>query len=161
MILIIVNVLLMFLCTLFTFGTDIRNDQVIINHTNPIWVCQNAMKQDEDCLFCKCNECYMKESNKHVTTNISSRRSMRCRRNNNAKEGLVTKKTQQYATAKTYVACDHDTLICSYESAYFTREYIAVREKKKHTLPTICSICKREILNKLDEMDTTNDSDSI
>ena len=157
----IVNDLLMILCYFITFLTDTRNDQVIINHTNPIWVCQNAMKQDEDCLFCKCNECYMNECNKDVTTNINSRRSMRCRRNNNAKEGLVTKKTQQYATAKTYVACDHDTLICSYESAYFTREYIAVREKKNHKLPTMCSICKREILNKLDDINTTFESDFI
>ena len=159
---IVIHVSLMILCTLLTFGTDTRISQVIINHTNPIWVCQNAMKQDEDCLFCKCNECYMKDSNKHdVTTNIKSRRSMRCRRNINAKEGLVTKKTQQYATAKTYVACDHDTLVCSYESAYFTREYIAVREKKNHKLPTMCSICKREILNKLDDINTTFESDSI
>ena len=92
----------------------------------------------------------MKESNCNAVNNVKSRRSTRCRRIINEKEGLVTKKTQQYATAKTYVECDHDTLICCYESAYFTRDYIAVRQKKKHKLPIMCSICKREILNKID-----------
>lgn len=131
--------------------TDTRHGKVVINNTTPIWVCQNAMKQNEDCLYCKCNKCYMKDSCNSVNINIESRRSTRCRKKSNEKEGKISTKTQQFATAKTYVECDHDTLICCYESAYFTPDYIAVRQKKNHKLPIVCSICQFEILNKIDE----------
>ena len=94
----------------------------------------------------------MKESGSTANINMESRRSTRCRKISNEKEGLATKKTQQFATAKTFLECDHDTLICCYESAYFTSDYIAVRQEKNHKLPIVCSICQCEILNKIDEL---------
>ena len=105
------------------------------------------MRQNEDCVFCKCHECYMENIN---LTKRDSRRSARCQKISNEKEGMNAKLSQQYTTAKTLVECDHLNLNCCFDFSYFSREYIAVRQKKNRKLPIICSICHREIVNKID-----------
>ena len=85
------------------------------------------MRQNEDCVFCKCHECYMENIN---FTKRDSRRSARCQKISNEKEGMNAKLSQQYTTAKTLVECDHLNLNCCFDFSYFSREYIAVRQKK-------------------------------
>ena len=36
-----------------------KRDSFLISLTTPLWICQNTMKPHEDCVFCKCNQCYM------------------------------------------------------------------------------------------------------
>ena len=64
----------------------------------PIWVCPNVMRHNEDCVFCKCHEYYMENIN---FTKQDSRRSARCQKISNEKEGMNAKLSQQYTTAKT------------------------------------------------------------
>ena len=109
------------------------------------------MKQNEDCVFYKYHECYMENIN---FTKQDSRRLARCQKIGNEKEGTNSKLSQQYATAKTLVECDHLNLNCCFDFSYFLREYIAVRQKKNHKLPIIYTICHREIVNKIDGQKT-------
>ena len=131
--------------------------QVVINNSTPIWVCPNAMKQNEDCVFCKCHECYMENIE---FTKRNSRRSARCQKINNEKEGMNSKLSKQNTTAKTLVECDHLNLNCCFDFSYFSREYLAVRKKKNRKLPITCTICHREIVNKID-VQNTNTKDVI
>ena len=63
---------------------------------------------------------------------------------------MNAKLPQQYTTAKILVECDHLNLNCCFDFSYYSREYIAVRQKKNHKSPIICSICHNEIVNKID-----------
>ena len=63
-----------------------------------------------------------------------SRRSARCQKISNEKEGMNAKLSQQYTTAKSLVECDHLNLNCCFDFSYFLREYIVVRQKKNHKL---------------------------
>ena len=42
----------------------------------------------------------------------STRRSIRCKKVENVKEGLIVEKKQRQVTAKTHMNCDHETLNC-------------------------------------------------
>ena len=109
------------------------------------------MKRDEDCLYCLCNDCYMRESKKNETLSNkkNSRRSIRCQKSNNIREGMSSKKIQMFTTAKTHVICDHITLNCYIDFTYFTKEYIKKRQDLGHKLPTKCTKCGRFIVNKI------------
>lgn len=152
-------------CSLFKFKKDILNNsvnQVIISDGQPIWVCVNAMKQDEDCVFCKCNKCYMKETEEtkvFARKSKPTRRSVRCKKVENVKEGLIVEKKQRQVTAKTHMNCDHETLNCCIDHSYFSKQYIKKRIQKKHKLPIFCSVCKFEIVDKVD--DNTNQNGHI
>ena len=87
-------------------------------------------------------------------TKRDSRRSGRCQKISNEKEGMNAKLSQQYTTVKTLVECDHLNLNCCFDFSYFSCEYIAVRQKKNYKVPIICSFCHREIVNKTDGQKT-------
>ena len=80
----------------------------------------------------------------------STRRSVRCKKVENMKEGLIVEKKQRHVTAKTHMNCDHETLICCIDHSYFSKQYIKKRIQKKHKLPIFCSVCKFEIVDKFD-----------
>ena len=37
-------------------------NETLINDSNPIMVCSNAMNKNHNCVFCKCFKCHMQES---------------------------------------------------------------------------------------------------
>ena len=39
-----------------------RVNETLINDSNPIMVCSNAMNKTHNCVFCKCFKCHMQES---------------------------------------------------------------------------------------------------
>ena len=43
---------------LITYTVGDMCKQVVIKNSMSIWVRPNTMKQNEDCVFCKCHECY-------------------------------------------------------------------------------------------------------
>ena len=43
-------------------------EEVSICDTNPIMVCSNSMNKNHKCVFCKCFECHMKETQKEKIT---------------------------------------------------------------------------------------------
>ena len=130
-----------------------KQDSVLISFTTPLWICQNTMKPHEDCVFYKCNRCYMTaiETNGNpCETNKQSRCSARCIKASNIKEGMYVSPLQNKTTAKTIVACDHEFLQSYSECSYFEKEYIKRRNKKGHKLPVKCSVCNVFIVDKLE-----------
>ena len=109
------------------------------------------MKKDEECLYCLCNDCYMKDSKKNdnLSNTRNSRRSIRCKKSDNVKEGMAAKKIQMFTTAKTHVICDHITLNCYIDFTYFKKDYIKKRQDLCHKLPIKCTKCERFIVSKI------------
>jgi len=83
-------------------------------------------------------------------TNKRSRRSARCIKAGNIKEGMSVSPLQNKTTAKTIVACDHEFLQSYSECSYFEKEYIKRRNGKGHKLPVKCSVCNAFIVDKLE-----------
>ena len=131
---------------------DTRTRCVLISLTTPLWICPNTMKPHENCLFCKCSQCYMKATEGRGTTQNmikQSRRSARCIKAKNIQEGMFVSPLQKQTTAKTVVACDHEFLQSYTDHSYFVAEYIKRRNDKGHKLPIKCSVCNAFIVDKL------------
>ena len=126
---------------------------VLISDISPLWICPNAMKTHENCIFCKCNKCYnnpVKDTKNDVNDTRRSRRSIRCVQALNAKEGMAIVKLQRQTTAKTIVECNHEILQCFTDYTYFGKEYLKRRTKKGHKLPIKCSSCLSLIVDRIE-----------
>ena len=49
----------------FFYKIDDEVGYVDVGHTSPLWCCKNCMKPNEECVYCRCNECHFKIGSKN------------------------------------------------------------------------------------------------
>ena len=148
--------------------------EVLICDTKPIMVCSNSMNKNHKCVFCKCFECHMKETQKEEVSSKKSKgevkrsdskrtrnHSKRVQKAKNLSQGSISSKgtcsTGRDLNEDGDHRCDHiDDLSFFTDASFFTNIYKLRNEKNNQDskksdvfLPTKCSLCEREIVNKL------------
>ena len=144
--------------------------EVLINDKNPLLVCTNAMDKNHKCLFCKYYQCHMKAQeiaeslDKNISTESDKQKkktrnqSRRVQKAKNIKQGQsVSEKEGGNRSGKNEkYKCNHiDDLSFFTDASFFSRSYklrnekINVSSSSKVHLPTKCSICDCEIVNKI------------
>ena len=105
---------------MFIFWTDKSDDlqNIYVGDTSPLWCCKYAMRTDNACVFCICNDCYK-------TKDITRGKRKRC---------------DMYADT-----CDHDNLDPYNDSTYFTPTYLKHCCEKNSYTPSQCSKCLRQL----------------
>ena len=125
----------------------------MVNSLNSLWVCQHAMNPKHECVFCMCNQCYLKISN-----NI---RNGKCntRGRHDIMESVDDKYKQniQGASSEECNAVDNHmhNLNQFGNSLYFTLAYkqkisgnnLNDRKSKKYVL-FLCSKCENHFVDK-------------
>ena len=156
-----------------------RVNETLINDSNPIMVCSNAMNKTHNCVFCKCFKCHMQESqNKDNKEKIKgnevdhqSKRtrhlSRRVQRAKNVSQGQVIPKRSDKKNSDRIEGserkCNHiDDLSFFTDATFFSKSYkeknkrINNSERSKVYLPTKCSVCHCEIVNIITRKKKTN-----
>ena len=160
-----------------TDASDNMLSEVLINDSNPIMVCSNAMNKKNKCVFCKCYKCHMKqvesEDNRdQFTTNENNNDSKRTRhlsrrvqKSKNVEQGQVVSKRSARNMSKScdVQKCNHvDDLTFFTDSSFFSRSYKMRNEKINNSakdkvfLPTKCSLCQFEIVNSISKRGKKN-----
>ena len=144
-----------------------RNTDVLINDTNPLLICPNTMKKYHRCDFCKCYQCHLKQVQKEedaqvekanmneVCVKLTRHHSKRVQRARNISQGQATNDSKKYGKSDESV-CNHiDGLTFFTDETFFSKSY-KMRNKKNNDsnkskifLPTKCSFCNCEIVDKL------------
>ena len=158
---------------------EINNDitlesfnETLINDSNPIMVCSNAMNKNHNCVFCKCFKCHMQESQnkdngekfKSNQVDHQSKRtrhlSRRVQKAKNVSQGQVISKRPGKKSSDmnegNKTKCNHiDDLSFFTDASFFSKSYkqkntrINNSAKSKVYLPTECSVCHCEIVNTI------------
>ena len=147
-----------------------KKKEVLINDTNPLLVCTNAMDKNHKCVFCKCYQCHLKEQETAASLDQTSttksgnqkkktrNQSRRVQKAKNIKQGQsVSEKGGGKLSAKNdKYKCNHiDDLSFFTDASFFSRSYKLRNERtnasgsSKVHLPTKCSICDCEIVTKI------------
>ena len=108
----------------FFYKIDDEVGYVDVGHTSPLWCCKNCMKPNEECVYCRCNECHFK---------IGSKK----RKRGNDDEDK----------------CDHVTLTVFTDSLYFTTHYLKKCKSSNQYTPTKCSECHKKLRSKNNQCD--------
>ena len=95
--------------------TECHDARAIMNHSTPLWVCENAMNMQHECIYVKCSSCY-----RHP-------------------EGRALGKRSKKAGS-----CDHERLQPFEEEAYYKAPYIDNMDDEPN-FPKECVDCNRTI----------------
>ena len=111
----------------------------VVNSTNVLWTCHKACKIEfGDCCYCICSVCYAKQTNQNGRNVSIAHKTTRKRRR--------TKKNED----DNMTLCNHnlDALVPFMDQTFFTVKYKETIRLEKYTLPTNCSICHLELVDK-------------
>jgi len=112
---------------------------VIVNAKNVLWVCPLAMKKEEECIYCKCHNCFA-----NSTLFSSKNRVTRGGRSNNRRKSIDDKALN--------LTCGHSdhTLHAWTDSLFFTKQYKMRNEREKNShFPVKCSECGGNLVDKI------------
>ena len=126
--------------------TDHLQQRCIINGSNNLWVCANAMNSSHSCVFCKCTKCYL--GDKKATDTKCNTRGRRHHMKSIDDKNLTSVNTNK---RKKCLAAHHsDSNLLPYsDSTYFSKSYKKRIAASNHKfIPLRCFVCFAMLVDK-------------